>query len=292
MTAGPPSPARGPEPEIRTATLDDLPAIRAILAAHGNDGPVVIADIVGPYVSHVIRRGGTRVAVVDDAIVGFGGTLDTGRSIHLADLFVQPARLGQGIGRRLLESAFAGSSVRTTFASEDPRALPLYMRAGMQPLWPCLYVQGVSTALPSTGTVVRTETASPGRLAALEKDWTGIDRTADHDYWGTMAGSDPFVVIDGDAVAGLGYARVRQAVPIRVVDRLLIHRDADPVVTTMAALARAGQGGPVFGCFLGVHPAVWPLLDAGFRIVDRDQFMTNDPDVIDPARYVPNPGML
>jgi GNAT superfamily N-acetyltransferase len=278
--------------DIRLATTDDLPAIRTILAAHGTDGPIVIADIVGPYVSHVIRRGGAQVAVIDDAVVGFGATIDTGRSVHLADLFVHPDRLGQGIGRPLLESVFAGSAVRTTFASDDPRALPLYVRAGMQPIWPSLYLQGVASTLPSPGGAVRTESAESGRLAALERAWTGIDRSVDHAYWAGMAGADPFVVLDGDEVAGFGYARVRQAAPIRAVDRLVIHPDADPVATTIAAMARAGQGGPVFVCLLGVHPAIRPLLEAGFRIVDRDQFMTSDPGVLDPVRHVPNPGML
>jgi GNAT superfamily N-acetyltransferase len=278
--------------EIRVATLDDLGPIRAILAAHGNDGPIVIADIVGPYVQHVIRRGGARVAVVDDVIVGFGATIDTGRSVHLADLFVHPDRLGQGIGRPLLEAVFDGSAVRTTFASDDPRALPLYVRAGMQPIWPSLYLQGTAGILPPTGGAVRTETADPARLAELEREWTGFDRSIDHGYWASMADTDPFVVVDGGAVSGLGYARVRQAAAIRVVDRLLIHPDADPVTTTVAAMARAGRDGPVFACLLGVHPAIRPLLDAGFRIVDRDQFMTSDPDVLDPVRYIPNPGML
>ena len=278
--------------EIRLATLQDIPEIRAILAAHGNDGAIVIADVVGPYIRHVIERGGGRVAIVDDAIAGFGATIDTGRSTHLADLFVQPDRLGQGIGRSLLEAVFAGSGVRTTFASEDPRALPIYLRAGMDPIWPSLYVQGPATALPPTGPAVRTEPATPDRLVALERDWTGLDRTIDHRYWAAMAGSDPFVVLDCEAVAGFGYARVRQAAAIRVVDRLVIHRDADPVSTAIAALARAGQGGPVFACFLGAHPALRPLLEAGFRIVDRDQFMTSAPDVIDPVRLLPNPGML
>lgn len=278
--------------DIRLATADDVAAIRAILVAHGNDGPIVIADIVGPYVNHLIRRGGARVAVVDEAVVGFGATLDTGRSVHLADLFVHPDRLGQGIGRPLLESVFTGATIRTTFASDDPRAMPLYMRVGMQPIWPSLYLQGISSTLSSPGAAVRTEAAAPERLAALERDWTGIDRSADHGYWAAMAGSDPFVVVDGDEVAGLAYARSRQAAAIRVIDRLLIHPDADPVTTTIAALARAGQGGPVFACFLGVQPAILPLLETGFRIVDRDQFMTSDPDVIDPIRNLPNPGML
>jgi GNAT superfamily N-acetyltransferase len=285
--------AAGTRPiDVRPATDDDVPEIRTILAAHGNDGPIVIADIVGPYVRHLIVRGGARVAVADGEIVGFAATLDTGRSVHLADLFVHPERLGQGIGRPLLEVTFDGSSVRTTFASDDPRALPLYMRAGMQPIWPSLYVQGDASTLPPTGAGVTTETTTPDRLASLERDWTGLDRSPDHAYWAAMAGSDPFVVLDGSEIAGLGYARVRQATAIRVVDRLLIHRDADPVATTIAAMARAGQGGPVFACFLGIHPAVRPLLDARFRIVDRDQFMTSDPSAIDPIRLLPNPGML
>src|SRR5207253_11514399 len=111
-------------------------------------------------------------------------------------------------------------------------------------------------------------------------------------YWWPMAGSEPFAVIGGEAVAGIGYARSRQAAAIRVVDRLLIRPGADPVRTTLAAMVRAGHGGPVFACFLGAHPAVVPLLGLGFRIVDRDQFMTSAPDVLDPARCLPNPGML
>src|SRR3954451_2515098 len=107
-----------PEPsaEIRPATFGDLPAIRAILAAHGNDGPVVVADIVGPYLGHLIERGRARVADLAGTIVAFGAAIETGRNVHLADLFVHPDRLGQGIGRPLLASALEGAEVRTTFA--------------------------------------------------------------------------------------------------------------------------------------------------------------------------------
>ena len=40
------------------------------------------------------------------------------------------------------------------------------------------------------------------------------------------------------------------------------------------------------------NPVLPVLLGAGFRIVDRDQFMASDPGLIDPARLLPNPGMM
>lgn len=292
MTATPASSPTPGLPSIRPATIEDLAAIRSILAAHGNDGPVVIADVVGPYVSHLIARGRTRVAIIDGEIVGFGAAIDAGRSIHLADLFVHPDRLGQGIGKLLLASVLDGAVQRTTFASEDARALPLYVRAGMQPMWVSLYVQGPSSALPPAPSSFRTASATSDRLAALERDWTGHDRAIDHAFWSTMPDVDTFVVHDGDALVAFGYARARQAVPIRVVDRLVIHPDGEPVGATLAALARAGRGGPVHLAMFGPHPVLRPLLEAGFRVVDRDVFLSSDPTIVDPARLIPNGGML
>ena len=283
---------RGPVPDIRPATIDDLPAIRSILAAHGNDGPVVIADIVGPYIGHLLGRGRARVATLDGQIVGFGAGIDTGRSVHLADLFVDPERLGRGIGRPLLAAVFEGSTARTTVASEDERALPIYVRAGMQPLWASLYVQGSAASLPETGSTFTVESAAGPELSALELTWTGHDRATDHAYWSAMADADPFVVRQDGAIAGLGYGRARQAAPIRVLDRLVIHPDADPVATTIAGLRRAARGGPVLICLGGPHPVLRPLLEAGLRIVDRDQFLASDPTLVDPVRLIPNPGML
>ena len=58
----------------------DIPAIRTILAAHGNDGPVRTGDIVGPYVAHLIARHRTLVSEVSGEVVGFGAVVDTGVS--------------------------------------------------------------------------------------------------------------------------------------------------------------------------------------------------------------------
>lgn len=280
-------------PVIRAATLADLAAIRAILVLHGNDGPVIVGDVVGPYVTHLIGRGRTCVAEVDGAIVGFGAAIDAGRAVHLADLFVHPDRLGQGIGRRMLDAVLAGSQRRTTFASDDPRAMPIYVRAGMIPLWPSFYVQGAAGDIPAGPRRLATEDAGPDELAAIELSWTGHDRSADHVHWAQVAEADSFVVRDGSDVVAIGHARVRQMAPVRVANRLMIHPDADPVAPTLTALARTGRhGGEVMISLLGPNPILRPLLEAGFRIVEHDQFLASDPDLIDPTRLIPNSGML
>ena len=277
---------------IRPATDDDLASIRGILAGHDNDGPVVVADIVGPYMRYLISRGRTYVAEIGKEVVGFGAAADTGRSVHLADLFVHPDHLGRGLGRPLLAAVLDGDRPRTTFASEDPRALPIYVRAGMTPLWPSLYVQGAAAILPRPGGGLTARSSSADELRDLELAWTGHERTDDHRYWATMPGADTFTIHDDGAVVAFGHARNRQLVTTRVLDRLVIHPDADPAATTIAAMARAAREGDVLVCLLGPHPVLRPLLDAGFHIVDRDQFMASDRDLVDPERLVPSPGLL
>jgi hypothetical protein len=212
----------------------------------------------------------------------------------LADLFVRPDRLGQGIGRPLLDAVFGDAERRTTFASDDPRALPIYVRAGMRPFWASLYVEGPSSRLPAPPAGLTTRDASAEELATLEETWRGHGRLADWRHWAAQPAADTFAVLDGEAVAGIANARARQASPVRVLNRLVVHPDAgvDPVAVTLAALARAGREGIVLAAVQGPSPVLRPLLDLGFRIADRDQFMASEPDLVDPARLIPNPGML
>jgi Acetyltransferase (GNAT) domain len=227
-------------------------------------------------------------------VVGFAATIDTGRCVHLADLFVRGDRLGQGIGRPLVAAAFGDAQRRTTFASDDPRALPVYIRAGMRPWWASLYVEGPAERIAEAPASISIESAEPAVLASIEQGWTGIDRAIDHAFWATQPDVDTFLIrADGDVVA-TAIARARQASTIRVLDRLVVAPDAavDPIPPTLAAIRRAGRGGIVMIAVQGPNPVLRVLLDLGFRIADRDQFMASEPDLIDPARLIPNPGML
>ncbi len=275
----------------RPATPDDVPAIRGILAAHGNDGPVARVDIVGPYVRHLVTRHRTMLTEEDGVAVAFGAVVDAGLADHLADLFVVPDRLGQGLGRPLLAALFGDAPRRTTFASDDPRALPLYVRAGMTPLWTTLHVEGDATCLsmpPGLDVVA----AAPEELAALELAWTGADRRHDHRFWASQADADPFLVVDRDGPVALAIGRARQVSDVRVIDRMRVRPGADPVSAVLAALRRTDRGTRVICSLFGPSPVLPALLEAGFHVVDRDQYMASDPGLIDPARFLPNPGML
>jgi hypothetical protein len=276
----------------RPATLDDVPEIRSILAEHGNDGPHPTVDIVGPYVRHLILTGRSLVVDEGSRLLAFGATVATGNGRHLTDLFVRTDHLGGGLGRPLLDALFDGAWPRTTFASDDPRAMPIYIRAGMAPLWTCLYLLGTIDQVPDADGRLTAESADSDRLAELERTWTGRDRLADHRFWASQAEADPFVVLeDGEIVAG-GYGRARQRGPERALDRLVIRPDREPLGPIVAALRRTARSGPVLACLPGPNAAVRPLLEAGFRLQDRDTYMASEPDLVDPARLLPNPGML
>ena len=288
------TPADAPAAAIRAATQHDLPAIRSILAAHDSDGSIGESgvDIIGPYLLHLLRRHRVLVTERTGAVVAFGAVADTGAATMLSDLFVRPDLLGQGLGRPLLAALFEGSVARATFASADPRAIPLYVRAGMTPLWTNFFVEGIAGQLLPLDPGLTTWDATPEELALLEEAWMGAARPSDHDYFARQSAADAFLIEDEEGPVAFGYARAKQNSATRQLDRLLVRPGADPVAPIAAGLARAARKGRVRACVFGPNPVLPVLLERGFRIVDSDQFLASAPDLVDPARMLPNPGLL
>jgi hypothetical protein len=171
-----------------------------------------------------------------------------------------------GIGRPLLDALFGDASRRTTFASRDPRALPVYVRAGMLPTWMNLYLAGDVSALPPVEPGLSVTPAVASVMASTEQAWTGADRRIDHEFWATRSGGDAFLVQDEHGPVALGHARAAAGSHGRALIRLTIRPDADPVATVVAALRRAGAGGRVSVTLPGPNPALPVLLEHGFRI--------------------------
>ena len=282
----------------RPAVLADAETLDRITLASQDQGDEVLAPTAGvhvPYLRYLIGRGRVVVGEADGTPVGFAASVRTGRSTHLADLFVLPEWQGHGVGRRLLDEVLGDDRPRTTFGSGDPRAVPLYLRAGMQAYWPNLYLSGDPRRLPPIDPTLRVVDAEVAWVAALDGVWTGADRGPDVGYWATLPERRSFVierVADGRAV-GVGLARARFSGPGRWVARAVAAPDADGAPILLAALHH-GLGGTDIGggCLPGAAPIVRTLLEAGFRILDRDTFLASDPSVVDPLREIVDTGVL
>ncbi len=277
---------------VRPAVAADIPAMAAILAA--NDELVDWPDVPGwPYLEHLMSRARVCVAEAGDAVVGFGGAIDVGGARFLTDLFVDPARQGQGAGQALLDTVLAGAAARMTFSSADPRALALYVRAGMRPWWPLLYLAGEVASLGAAPEGIDWEPASVEVTARWSQTWTGIDRTLDFAHDASLPGGAGFLVRDGGAVAAVGWARRARREQGRWLDHVSIAPDADPLSAALGAWHAAAPGGErLMGCVPGPHPVVPVLLEARIRIAERDQWCASDPDLLDLARLLPSPSFL
>lgn len=275
----------------RSATTADAETLdRIALAAEGPDGGTPGAQV--PYLRYLVERGRVVVGVVDGSVVGFGASVRTGRATHLADLFVLPQWQGHGVGQQLLGEVLGDDRPRTTFGSDDPRALPLYLRAGMEAYWPDLYLTGDPAALPAVDGLVAAD-ASVETVAELEAAWAGVDREPDLPYWSALPDVRPFVIRRGTRIVGAGLGRARITGTGRWIHGAMAAPDEDGPDVLMTGLrhglAGSTRGG---GCIPGASPLARGLLERGFRIVDRDTFLASDPSVVDPLREIVDTGVL
>jgi len=155
--------------DVRPATDADGPGIAAVRDAIGGQHDDSGSDAA--YRAHLMAHGRLFVAVRDGRVIGFAGARDVGGHRLLSDLFVDPQVHGGGVGRVLLATVLDGSEERYTFSSSDPRAMPIYARAGMRPRWPLLYLHGPA---PEISTVAVAEAVAVERADADARRQHGL----------------------------------------------------------------------------------------------------------------------
>jgi ribosomal protein S18 acetylase RimI-like enzyme len=95
---------------------------RTLLQAH--------PDLIQPPVA-AIAEGRVRVAVGSDGeILGFCVVARGVRALEIDDLFVEPAVMGRGIGRALVEDAVAAAGAQAVEATANDNAVGFYERLG------------------------------------------------------------------------------------------------------------------------------------------------------------------
>jgi GNAT superfamily N-acetyltransferase len=288
-SASEPQPSLRRTEEIRPALSSDLPACQRLLQANGLDGGETAPT---PHLRHVLAQGRVLVAEDGGATVGFAAAVDRGPRTFLTDCFVDPERLGQGVGRRLLDALLDRDRLLDTFASDDPRALPLYARFGMRPLAPLLWLRVESDRVAPLPETVELEPVAPddAELVALDADIVRAARPAEHALW-SRGGAIPHVVRRGGravSYAWIGPSTSASRRGIWEVGPTGARSEDDAAAVTLAAVAQACRmGGGAAIQMLGPHPALLPLFQASVRVVDRDTWMATTA-YLDPARYVPS----
>ncbi len=276
--------------DVRRA--DDADVVTAAAIWWRCDHPNEPFPVEGRYVhlAHEHATGDLWMATSDEGDpVGFAGTITRSGVTHLCDVFVDPAHHGHGVGQALLAVALRDAGPRTTFASKDPRALPLYVRFGMQPLWPSFYLSGDPRRVGAGAMVA--EEADDAELVAIDRVATGRERPEEHDYWRSLCRAVPHRIRDGAGTVGFAYLEPPQAwdgPDEWTLDTLVLLPGADPTdalgAAVAAAVARdAAKLSLVVG---GPFPGLRALLDAGFIIQDQDIFLASSPDLVDPTMHL------
>jgi GNAT superfamily N-acetyltransferase len=289
VASGAPTPT-----SVRAAEAADLAAIIAIAMATGQDEDW--DEVYPSYIRHLMTHGSLLVAERAGAVTGFGATVQIGTGTQaicmLSDLFVDPAAHGTGTGRAILGALWTGEQRRMTFSSLHASALPLYTSFGVDAWWPLLYLRGEVRPLrtPPGWSVAP---AAPEQVGTLERDWTGIDRTTDHQFWaGWPGGAAVLASLDGQLAAA---GTIGGAGPEFGICHLAADPRADDDLARDAVVAVLSWLEPADGCarlcLPSPHPATRALLRAGWRVEEFDLHMASEPGLIDPRRLSPSPAI-
>ncbi|GLW26178.1 GNAT family N-acetyltransferase [Microbispora triticiradicis] len=295
---------------VRTATEADVPGLRAV----ANHFRLLGRWPVRPDFLDAERDfGAVVVGEVNGTIAGFGATLPRGKITHLGDLFVLPDRQSSGAGRMILSRLLPSGAPMMTFASADLRALALYVRFGMRPRCPLLYLSrpgsGRGSARPSqsrpsqNGRAARAGSEAPMGAAlagpesdrfapgardvdaavALDARISGGERAATLGWFAGLPG----VTV---RAAASGYAFVRVAGDKAVIGPAGGDTPQDCVEAVLEAADACSGADSVEIAVPGTHPLLPLLLDAGWRIDDQDTLMTRE-DFLRLDCYVPHPDL-
>ncbi len=256
--------------------------------------------------AYSLAHGEMRVAVDESGVItGFGATHSWpsagGLLTYLADLFVARDTQSHGAGQALLSALPMRDAMRCVMASRDPRATALYIRWGMRPQWPNYWLAADTPdvarrlgALPGVDLEITQADLEDPELARWDLASCGFERSHDLRWMVERRDAQPlWLMRSGERV---GYAFVQ-----RRCDELLWRPKSwiigpvgaltlDDAAACVGAVVRyAAERAPTIRLAVpGPHPALTPLVEAGFLIVYLETFLASEgAPPFDPTRYLP-----
>ncbi|HEX9135194.1 MAG TPA: GNAT family N-acetyltransferase, partial [Ktedonobacteraceae bacterium] len=257
---------------------------------------------IPPYLRHVLQTGKLYVAEREGKILAFAGAITRGNISFLTDLFVWPDQQSGQLGKTLLRSVLPQDDlVHCTMSSSDPRALALYIRAGMRPQWPhfALRLEKPRYKKPLAPDLEIVE-ADPNDPALVQWDAqiSGRPRRVDHQFWVREERAVPVWFRRQGQTVGYGYIRLGagtlsdpQACTLGPVGA---STPEDAAACVLAAVNWALQQAKVLHIEVpGPHPCLATLLESGFHITYADTFVSTAVNPFFDARcYIASGGDL
>ena len=198
---------------ILEQALDDLAGRMGFAGESGSEDGAALAQLwrsKRPLYQH-LRQTAVQfwVAQQDGQTVGFARTILRDGVQELTELFVKPGTQSSGLGRGLMERAFAteGASNRVIIATSDFRAQALYLKAGVFPRFPIYFFERAPEAVPFATDLqfvpLRNKAETVARLGEIDADVLGFRRDVDHQWF--LANRQGFLYVRDGRPAGYGY---------------------------------------------------------------------------------------
>jgi GNAT superfamily N-acetyltransferase len=184
-------------------------------------------EIFRTYTEHLFQTADQFWVAEDEGeIIGFSRSILRDGIRQLSELFVNPDKQSQGVGKRLLESAFPfeGANNRVIISSPDVRAVTRYLKSGVKIRF-TIYDWGRKPEIVPFETDLSIEpfSGSPENLAVLnsiDRTILGYTREADH-IWLSKIRHGYFYSRNGNVV---GYSYISNRVgPIAMLHNKDFH---------------------------------------------------------------------
>lgn len=272
---------------IRPAMERDLAEMHHVYylnEAQGSSVPPPLPTGTPSALKHIVETGTAFVAEQDGHVIGYASAITRGSIAYLTDLFVHPALQSSHVGTALLQHAFPLDTPLThcTCASTDPRALSLYIRAGMQPQWPHFNLrltEPVRDARWQSRISIREASADLAEFELWDTRLSGRSRPQEHGFWRQQQRAVPLWFYDRDEIVGYGYVRLGAGTlwfpNACTIGPLGVNTSELAADCVLAAVDWALHHADVIRIDVpGLHPCLAPLLERGFRIVYVETFVS------------------
>ena len=289
---------------IRAARASDLASmylvycLNEVSEAEAEGIVRVIPQTVPSVLRQVFETGTMYVAEQDGQVIAFAGAVTRGSVTFLTDLFVHPKIQSGGLGKTLLQHVLPQEQpLHCTMSSTYPRAQALYIRLGMQPVFPHFNLQWQGRShkeeLSADLEIIAGQAGDPA-FVQWDAQIGGRARPVDHAFWMRQQQSVPLWFRRQGVTIGYGYVRLvaetSHSPQTWVVGPLGVSTPEHATECVLAATRWAQQQAETVRIDVpGPHPCLAPLLERGFQIVYVETFhSTATTPFFDARCYIPS----